>query len=80
MPSVDGLQFDGIDAEEDGIEPSANEREERNADLPLPSIGDALIVIVAEILRPIPIPQHLPSKRRGNERCKRIRKEDFGTR
>ena len=59
---VEGMQFDGIDVEEDFTEPSANKREERNADLLLPSIGDAVIVV--EILRPIPIPQHLPSKRK----------------
>ena len=31
LPSVDGLQFIGIEAEGDVVAPSANEREERNA-------------------------------------------------
>jgi hypothetical protein len=63
--------------EEDVTEPSANEREERNAAASSTTVI-VDVVMVVEILRLLLIPQHLPSKRRENERCQRIRKEDYG--
>lgn len=53
-----------------------SERKEMQRHLLLPLIVD--VVMVVEILRLLLIPQHLPSKRRENERCQRIRKEDYG--